>query len=75
MSIPSRALAVAATALLGFTVAGCSSGSSGGDVATHPLPQRQLADGRIEQRPEVEQVGEGVEVGAEPAVGDAVDPS
>jgi foldase protein PrsA len=61
MSHPSRALAVAATALLGLAVAGCSSGSSGGgggDVATvnDQKISRAEFDAKLEAGPQGKQV-------------------
>jgi foldase protein PrsA len=60
MSYPSRALAVAATALLGLAVAGCSSGSSGGggDVATvnDQHITRADFDAKLEAGPQGKQV-------------------
>ncbi len=60
MSHPSRALAVAATALLGLAVAGCSSGSGGGggDVATvnDQKITRADFDAKLEAGPQGKQV-------------------
>ena len=59
MSIPSRALAAAATALLGLTVAGCSSGGGGGgDVATvnDQKITRAEYDAKLEAGPQGKQV-------------------
>ena len=45
----------------------------GGDVAAHPLAERQLPDRRVEEGAEVEQVDECDEVGAEAVAGHPVD--
>ena len=45
----------------------------GGELAAHPLAERELAHGRLEERPEREHVGEAVEVLAVPGGRHAVD--